>query len=39
MNNCKCENFSIDVHRASFPKFLRNKIHLKNEKQIELMIP
>ena len=39
MNSCKCDICEVDVHRASFPKHLRSKKHLEEEKQNELDIP
>ena len=38
-NSRSCIICSIDVHRASYGKHLRNKKHLENEKQNELIIP
>ena len=38
MNSRKCEVCNIQVHRASYPKHLRSKKHLENEKLTEVNI-
>ena len=39
MNSRRCEICNVDVHRASYIKHLRSKKHIKNMKQIEMIIP
>ena len=39
MNSRKCDVFNVEVHRASYAKHLRSKVHLKIIKQNELLIP
>ena len=39
MNSRKCEVCNVDVHRASCIEHLRNKKHLENIKQNEMIIP
>ena len=39
MNRCKIAICNVDVHRASYANYLRNKKHLKIEKQNEMIIP
>ena len=39
MNSRKCEICNADIHRASFIKHLKNKKHLENLKQNEMIIP
>ena len=39
MNSRKCEVCNFNVHRASYVKHLRNKKHLENIKQNEMIIP
>ena len=39
MNSCKCDICNVDVHRASYEKHLRSKIHLENIKQNKMIIP
>ena len=39
MNSRKCDVSNIDVHRASYQKHVRNKKHLENEKQNQLIVP
>ena len=38
-NSRTCEVCNVNVHRASFVKHLRNKKHLENIEQIEMIIP
>ena len=38
-NSRTCDVCNVDVHRASFAKHLRSKIHLKNIEQNEMIIP
>ena len=35
MNSRKCENCNVDVHRASYPKHLRTKKHIKKERKVK----
>ena len=38
-NNRTCEVCNVNVHRASFVKHLRSKIHLENIEQNKMIIP
>ena len=38
-NSRTCDVCNVNVHRASFAKHLRSKIHLKNIEQNEMIIP
>ena len=38
-NSRTCENYNVNVHRASFVKHLRSKKQLENEKQSEINLP
>ena len=38
-NSRTCDDCNVNVHRASFAKHLRSKIHLKNIEQNEMIIP
>ena len=39
MNSRKCDVCNVNVHRASYAKHLRSKIHLENIKQNDMIIP
>ena len=39
MSSRRCDICNIDVHRASYAKYLRSKKHLENEKQNEFIFP
>ena len=39
MNSRNCEICNVDVHRASYVKYLRSKKHLENIKQNEMIRP
>ena len=39
MNSRRCEVCSIDAHRASYSKHIRNKNHIEIKKQDEMIIP
>ena len=39
MNSRKCDVCNIDVHGASYVKFLRSKKHFENEKMNEMIVP
>ena len=39
MSSRKCDVCDVDVHRASYVKYLRSKKHLENEKQNGKIIP
>ena len=39
MNSRKCDLCNVDVHRASYMKYLRSKKHLENINQNEMIIP
>ena len=39
MDSRKCDICNVDVHRASYPKHLRSKKHLENEKNNDMLIP
>ena len=39
MNSRKCDICNVDIHRASFAKHLRSKIHSENIRQNEMIIP
>ena len=39
MNSRRCEICNVDVHRASYMKHIKNKKHINNMKQNEMIIP
>ena len=39
MNSRKCDDCNIDVHRVSYVKHLRSKMHIQNEKTNNMIIP
>ena len=39
MNSRKCEICNVDVHRASFAKHLKSKMHLENLKEDNMNVP
>ena len=39
MNSRRCDICNVDVHRASYMKYLRSKKHIENDRANAMIIP